>query len=182
MFLIGHICNISGELDRVVGISLNKRLQFLARLRQDLRSRFQKEYPGQLDNLKLVKETGELKIGSAVHLEQDNVKRLFPAMWRIKKLQEWRDGKIWRKWECKWKFQELESQQSDLLEDFTLVLEAIWYYPGKWRSKPIYLETPSTGNIFNESHLSWLTDCRECCPNSLPDCEEDCCLKITSLS
>lgn len=88
MFLIGHICNISGELDRVVGISLNKRLQFLARLRQDLRSRFQKEYPGQLDNLKLVKETGELKIGSAVHLEQDNVKRLFPAMWRIKKLQE----------------------------------------------------------------------------------------------
>ncbi|CAL8070399.1 unnamed protein product [Orchesella dallaii] len=94
LFVVGHKTSHIPEADLVDGLSLNTRLKFLQRLRKDLRSRFRKEYLGQLRCWGQAKETRKLKVGDVVLVGQDNIKRIDWPLATIVQLFPGKDGKV----------------------------------------------------------------------------------------
>ncbi|CAL8069059.1 unnamed protein product [Orchesella dallaii] len=94
MFLYGIPNSHVPEADVHDGASLSKRLKLLQILREDLRSRFRKEYLGQLRNVKKGKTTREPKEGDLVLIGYDNMKRIDWPVGRITQLIKGRDGNV----------------------------------------------------------------------------------------
>ncbi|XP_021966107.1 uncharacterized protein LOC110861310 [Folsomia candida] len=91
MFLLENKNGVSPEMEQVSMEGLNKRLKFLRKIREELRSRFRKEYlallvqPGS-------EKTSDLKIGDVVLVGSDGVKRQDWPMAKVVDLIPGRDG------------------------------------------------------------------------------------------
>ncbi|CAL8114380.1 unnamed protein product [Orchesella dallaii] len=94
LFLTGNKSSDVPEADAIDGKSLNKRWRRMQRVREDLRSRFRKEYLGQLRSNAFQKKNYELKIGDKVMIGHDNQKRLNWPIGRIEELIKGKDGQI----------------------------------------------------------------------------------------
>ncbi|CAL8117960.1 unnamed protein product [Orchesella dallaii] len=93
MFLIGNPSSEVPEADVTDRKSLTKRLKYIQRLREDFRSRFRKEYLGQMTTARK-KATRALREGEMVLIGQENKKRIDWPIGKIIQVIPGRDGKI----------------------------------------------------------------------------------------
>ncbi len=84
-----HSPNIP-EAELVDGKGLSKRWEYIQRIRTDLRSRYKKEYLGQMASSRGPKENRSIKVGDVVIVGQENKKRI---EWPIGKISEVFPGK-----------------------------------------------------------------------------------------
>lgn len=81
------------ELDVIETTNLQKKFQYRAKLRQDLRKRFRSEYLGQLRQ-QAEKQKSTIQVGDVVMIENENSKRLDWPLAKVTELYPGRDGKV----------------------------------------------------------------------------------------
>ena len=80
------------DLDTIDSNSLNRRLKYIQSLREQLRTRFRKEYLSELVQHKNAGKFSDLKINDIVLVETDGTKRVNWPLGRIIEIFKGRDG------------------------------------------------------------------------------------------
>lgn len=83
------------DLDELDARSLNQRVKYIQRLREELRARFRVEYLGQLKHHKFSKRlTHNVEVGDVVFVGNDNTKRLDWPLAQVVQLFPGKDGEV----------------------------------------------------------------------------------------